>query len=116
MKLFKKFLIVLAIGLVPIIACDTDELVELNNNPNAVLEMDWRYLLTTSMVMSSESRTVPWKSGLLMCAPLIQHIGSTSAADRYMGGAVQIDYQTIFAIVIPIISAISYKSIICYFQ
>lgn len=96
MKLFKKFLIVIAIGLVPMIACDTDKLVELNEDPNAVTEMDWRYLLTNAQVDASENRYVNWRTGLIFSGLLIQSTGSPFAG-AYSGGDVYdrgiIDHQ-----------------------
>jgi hypothetical protein len=97
MKLFKKFLIIIAIGLVPILACDTDELVELNKNPNAVTEeMDWRYFLTYSQLQTMENRYVNWRTGLIFSSLLIQHYGGLSgtysAGSTYIRGI--LDHQT----------------------
>jgi hypothetical protein len=93
MKLFKKILIVLAIGLVPIIACDTDALIELNDNPHAVQTTDWRYLLSSAQVDMAENRYVNWKTGQLMSAHLIQHLASSRSADRYTEGSTDIDFE-----------------------
>jgi len=97
MKLLKKILIVLAIGLVPIIACDTDALIELNDNPNAVLDLDWRYVLSEAQVSSAENRGVNWKPGQIICSQLIQHYASsgTNNGDKYIRGALTVDHQTI---------------------
>jgi len=84
MKFIKKILIILAIGLVPIIACDTDALVELNDNPHAVLELDWKFLMSHAQVRMAEDRYVNWKTGQLMAAHLIQHVASLGRpAGRY---------------------------------
>jgi len=96
MKLFKKFLIVIAIGLVPMIACDTDALIELNENPNAVTEMDWRYLLSNAQVDAAENRYVNWRTGLIFSSMLIQSLacpwaGSYAGGDVYDRGI--IDHQ-----------------------
>jgi hypothetical protein len=93
MKLFKKILIVLAIALVPIIACDTDALIELNDNPHAVLKTDWRYLLSSAQVDMAENRYVNWKTGQLMAAHLIQHLSSSRSSDRYTLGSTDIDFE-----------------------
>ncbi len=98
MKLFKKFLIVLAIGFIPFVACDTDALVELNDNPHAVLELDWRMILSETQVSMAENRGVNWKPGILIASMLIQHYGAsgTNNGDKYTRGALTIDHQTIF--------------------
>jgi hypothetical protein len=98
MKLFKKFLIVLAIGFIPFVACDTDALVELNDNPHAVLELDWRYVLSEAQVSMAENRGVNWKPGLIISSMLIQHYAAsgTNCGDKYARGALTIDHQTIF--------------------
>ena len=96
MKLFKKFLIVLAIGLFPIIACDTDELVELNNNPNAVSDMDWRYVMSNAQVWCAENRYVNWRINVLTSGLLIQQFSSSSinTMDKYFQG--NVDYPTAY--------------------
>jgi hypothetical protein len=97
MKLFKKILIVLAIGFVPFFACDTDTLIGLNDNPHAVLEMDWRYILSDTQVAMAENRGVNWKPGLLLSSMLIQHYASsgTGYGDKYVRSGTTIDFFTI---------------------
>ncbi len=84
MKLFNKLIIsVVAIMLIPIVACDTEELVELNINPNASNEIDWRFNLTFGQLQSCENRYVNWRANIIHCGNLIQHLGGWGYSAGY---------------------------------
>ncbi|RMG23596.1 MAG: SusD/RagB family nutrient-binding outer membrane lipoprotein [Bacteroidetes bacterium] len=89
MKLLNKFLILGFICLMPMMGCDTQELVDLNVNPTAANQVDWRFMLTTGQVQAAENRYVNGRVHLNLGAGLIQHMatlqvgGERGAGDKY---------------------------------
>lgn len=90
MKLLNKFLILGLICVMPLAGCDTDELIELNINPTAANEVDWRFMLTTGQVWAAENRYVNGRVHLNLAAGLIQQMatlqvgGERGSGDKYM--------------------------------
>ena len=74
--------------LIPLVSCDTDELVDLNINPTAANELDWRFIFTTGQVWAAENRYVNGRVHLNLAAGLAQHMatmqigGERGAGDR----------------------------------
>ncbi len=89
MKYLNKFLILGVLFMIPLASCDTDELVELNIDPTAANELDWRFILTTGQVWTAENRYVNGRVHLNLAAGLIQQMatmqvgGERGAGDKY---------------------------------
>ena len=89
MKYLNKFFILGLLFLIPLSSCDTDELVELNINPTAANELDWRFIFTTGQVWTAENRYVNGRVHLNLGAGLIQQMatmqigGERGAGDKY---------------------------------
>ncbi len=89
MKKFNKYIILGLLFLVPLVSCDTDELVELNINPTAANELDWKFMFTTGQVWAAENRYVNGRVHLNLAAGLIQQMatmqigGERGAGDKY---------------------------------
>lgn len=90
MKIYNKILIVLILGLIPVSACDTDALVELNVNPNASTSIDWRFNMALAQLESCENRYVNWRANIIYSANLIQH----QAGWNYQAGYTQTDFPS----------------------
>ena len=86
MNYLNKLVILLGLCcLVPLSSCDNDELVELNIDPNAANELDWKFMLTQGQVQSVENRYVNGRTHLGICSHLIQHMASLESGERAMG-------------------------------
>ncbi len=89
MKILNKFLILGFVCLLPLSSCDTDELIELNINPTAANELDWRFMFTTGLVQAAENRFINGRVNLNLAAGLIQQMsclcigGERGAGDKY---------------------------------
>ena len=89
MKQINKYLILGVLFMIPLVSCDTDELVDLNVNPTAANELDWRFIFTTGQVWAAENRYVNGRVHLNLGAGLIQHMatmqigGERGAGDKY---------------------------------
>jgi hypothetical protein len=80
-------------------ACDTDELHEMNINPNAVNQIDVNYFLTAAELSASnnglrDDRYTDWRTNIGMCAHAIQQLASTSTGtisvgDKYLENDVE---------------------------
>lgn len=91
MKLLNKFIVLLGIFLFPLTGCfNNEELTDLNINPTAANEVDWRFLLTQGQVQVVENRYVNGRVHLNLAAGLIQQMatlqvgGERGAGDKYM--------------------------------
>ncbi len=88
MKFFNK-LIISACACLVLLSCNTDELQELNINPTAANEVDWRFMLTTGQVWAAENRYVNGRVHLNLASGLIQHTatlqigGERGSGDKY---------------------------------
>jgi hypothetical protein len=79
--------------LVPLAGCDTEELHNLNVNPQAVLEMDLNYLFTAAELgiasngSSGDNRFTDWRTNIGMASYAIQHLanagGGIAPGDKY---------------------------------
>ena len=89
MKYLNKYIVIGLLCLVPLVGCDTDELVELNINPTAANELDWRFIFTTGQVQTAENRYINGRVHLNLASGLIQHTatmqvgGERGAGDKY---------------------------------
>ena len=88
MKLFNKIFVSVCACLV-LLSCNTDELQELNIDPNAANELDWRFMLTTGQVQAAENRYINGRVHLNLASGLIQHMsclcigGERGSGDKY---------------------------------
>ena len=91
MKLINKIFILGAICLIPMMGCEklNENLVELNINPTAANELDWRFMLTTGQVQAAENRYINGRVHLNLCSGLIQQMatlqvgGERGCGDKY---------------------------------
>ncbi|UZR99880.1 SusD/RagB family nutrient-binding outer membrane lipoprotein [Chondrinema litorale] len=68
-------------------ACDNDKLLELNENPNASLEIDFDYLLSYGMLKVSGERYESWRGNFIYSSTMIQHfahLGTYWSGDKYL--------------------------------
>jgi hypothetical protein len=93
MKVLNK-LILLTLGLmVPMAACDTDELHERNINPQALNEVPMEFLFTAAQLGSAaggsagDNRYIDWRTNIGFCGYAIQQLstatGGISPGDKY---------------------------------
>jgi len=85
MKYLNKLYILALICLVPLAGCDSDELADLNINPTAANEVDWKFLFSQGQVESALNRYVNGRVNLGVCSHLIQHMASLETGERAMG-------------------------------
>ena len=93
MKYLNKFFLFVIAPLVLTTACDTDELHDLNINPQAVNQIDLNYLFSAAELgiasngSSGDNRYIDWRTNIGMCAYAIQHLGHISGGiapgDKY---------------------------------
>src|SRR3990172_11950221 len=86
-KLFLSTLLIIVMAA----GCDTDELHEMNINPNAVNQIDMNYFLTASLLgmasngSSGDNRYTDWRTNMNFASFAIQHFASTggNAGEKY---------------------------------
>ncbi|MDO1445076.1 SusD/RagB family nutrient-binding outer membrane lipoprotein [Rhodocytophaga aerolata] len=88
----KLFLCALVIAM-PMASCDTDELHDLNLNPQAVNQIDLNYLFSAAELgiasngSSGDNRYIDWRTNIGMAAYAIQHLaqatGGIAPGDKY---------------------------------
>ncbi len=91
MKILNKIWILGLVLLMPIISCDqiNEDLTDLNIDPNAANELDWRFMLTTGQVEAVENRYSNGRVHLNLASGFIQHTatlqigGERGAGDKY---------------------------------
>jgi len=89
MKFLNKLFILGFICLIPMWSCDSDELTDLNIDPNAANELDWKFMFTQGQVQAAENRFVNGRVLLNFGAGLSQHMatleigGERGAGDKY---------------------------------
>ncbi|MBK8501256.1 MAG: SusD/RagB family nutrient-binding outer membrane lipoprotein [Saprospiraceae bacterium] len=104
MKYFNKIIVLGLLCMIPLVGCDTDELIELNINPTAANELDWRFLFTTGQARLSEQLYVNGRvhlnlpSGLIQQTATMQVGGERGSGDKYYR---MIDAFDAFQITIP---------------
>jgi len=85
-----KILSLLLGGLMFVSSCDTDELIELNENPNAANEIDPAYMMSNSMLQISGGRYESWRGVLIYSSTMIQHMAALQTywtGDKYLYSA-----------------------------
>ncbi len=91
MKIFSyKLLSLLFAGLLLVSSCDTEELVNLNIDPNAANEIDPSYLLANSMLNVSGGRYENWRGVLIYSSTMMQHMAALAtywSGDKYLYNA-----------------------------
>jgi hypothetical protein len=93
MKIINKFLLFGLAVCVSFTACDTEELHDLNINPQAVNEIDLNFMFTAAQLGSAsggsagDNRYIDWRTNIGMTAYLIQHLanagGGIAPGDKY---------------------------------
>ncbi len=89
MKQINKYFILGVLFMIPLVSCDTDELVELNINPTQANSLDWRFVFTEGQVWAAENRYVNGRVHLNIASGLIQHMatmqvgGERGVGDKY---------------------------------
>ncbi len=86
-----KYLTLMAVLIAPVVSCETinQNLVDLNVNPNAAEELDWRFMLTSGQIQAVENRYVNGRVHLNYGAGLTQQLatleigGERGAGDKY---------------------------------
>jgi hypothetical protein len=94
---FYKLLIVFAIASFLLTACNTDELQDLNINPQAVTQIDLNFLFTTAELgiasngSSGDNRYTDWRTNIGFCSMAIQQLanagGGIAPGDKYTENA-----------------------------
>lgn len=85
-----KFLSFLLIGLFFVTSCSNEELLELNQDPNAAAEIDPAYMLATAQLQVSGDRYETWRGVLIYSATMIQHMAALPgywSGDKYLYNA-----------------------------
>ena len=91
MKHIIKLLTSTLLIMVIIAGCDTDELHEMNINPNAVNQIDMNYFFTASLLgmasngSSGDNRYTDWRTNINFASFAIQHFAMTgsTAGEKY---------------------------------
>lgn len=93
MKNINKFLLIGLAGCFSLFSCDTEELHDLNINPQAVNEIDLNFMFTAAQLGSAsggsagDNRYIDWRTNIGMTAYLIQHLanagGGIAPGDKY---------------------------------
>ena len=92
MRYINKLFVSAVLGLFMATSCDTDELHELNVNPQALKEIDLHYLFSAAQLSmasngaSGDNRYIDWRTNIGLASTAIQHLattGSISSAGMY---------------------------------
>ncbi|PSR55977.1 SusD/RagB family nutrient-binding outer membrane lipoprotein [Adhaeribacter arboris] len=93
MKYIHKIILGTLGMMLPLASCDTEELHDLNINPQAVDQIDLNYLFTTSELgiasngSAQDNRFIDWRTNIGMTAYAIQHLanagGGIAPGDKY---------------------------------
>jgi hypothetical protein len=92
MKYINKIIILALALVVPMAGCDTDELHELNINPQAVTQIDLNFMFTTAQLgiasngTTGDNRYTDWRTNIGMASTAIQQlatVGSISATGNF---------------------------------
>ena len=94
-RLIKSALLIILV----VAGCDTDELHQMNINPNAVNEIDVNYFFTAAELSAAnnglrDDRYTDWRTNIGMCAHAIQQLassstGTISVGDKYLENDVE---------------------------
>jgi hypothetical protein len=93
MKILNKTIIYLLAMVIPMVACDTESLHDLNINPQAVNQVDLNFIFTAAELGSAaggsagDNRYIDWRTNIGMTAYLIQQLanagGGIAPGDKY---------------------------------
>jgi len=99
MKYLNKYLLILLLTAFFMAGCDTNELHDMNNNPNAVAQIDINYFLTalelgcaggnpgSSTGGGADNRFLDWRTNIGFCAHVTQQLanvsGGIASGDKY---------------------------------
>jgi hypothetical protein len=93
MKNIHKLILTSLLVVFLVAGCDTDELHDLNVNPNSVAKIDLNYFFTAAELgsasggSSGDNRYIDWRTNIGMCSHAIQHLanagGGIAAGDKY---------------------------------
>jgi len=87
MKPLYKISLWLLSVLIAFSACNTDDLIALNDNPTTTKEIDWHYLFTNGIIETAGNREGVNQTQLHICSALIQHLSNISISwnggDKY---------------------------------
>ena len=86
MKTIKGFLFLLSVCLITTIGCNTEELQELNINPTAANELDWKFIFTDAQLRTAENRYVNGRVHLNLGAGMAQHMATQSVGGERGSG------------------------------
>lgn len=98
MKYINKLVLCALVMAMPMAGCDTDELHDLNVNPQAVNQMDLNYLFSAAELgmasagSSGDNRYIDWRTNIGMASYVIQHLATTAggtgtSGNRYLEDA-----------------------------
>lgn len=85
-----KCLSILLAGLFFVASCSNEELLELNENPNAAAEIDPSYMLATAQLQVAGDRYETWRGVLIYSSTMIQHMAALPgywSGDKYLYNA-----------------------------
>ncbi len=85
MKNLKRILIILFTGIFLLSACDTQKLEDLNNNPNAVEEMNYGYVFSDALLTTATGRYEAKRANMFLCGSYIQQYASLTTSDFSVG-------------------------------
>lgn len=95
MNYLKKVILIAAVGVGVGTGCNTDELKDLNINPQALNTIDMNFLFTSAELGAAsggsrgDNRYIDWRTNIRMCAYAMQHLAATGAepGDKYTDDA-----------------------------
>lgn len=80
----KKMSICLLVSLFMFSACNTDDLIDLNDDPTSTNEIDWNYIFTLGILLTAQP-VVSYRESIYYCSMMIQHTASTSPNETWGG-------------------------------
>jgi len=92
MKYFNKLFLLGAGLMLPVFGCDTQELTDMNVNPQAVTQIDMNYLFTSAQLSiasngsAGDNRYTDWRTNIGFCGGIVQQLttfGSISGNGNY---------------------------------
>ena len=86
MKTIHKFLFLFSMCLITSVGCNTEELQNLNINPTAANQLDWKFVFTEGLVRTAENRYVNGRVHLNLAAGMAQHMATQSVGGERGSG------------------------------
>jgi len=86
MKTINRFIFLFSICLIATVGCNTEELQELNINPTAANDLDWRFVFTTGQVWTAENRYVNGRVHMNLAGGIAQHVSTSSVGGERGSG------------------------------